>query len=80
MEITSYIEQAKVTYPNGYADYITKYPQDTPISWNDIFDIGYSKEVKVGEFFTITDFSDMDTWSNEKLWTFLGWIEYNSNK
>lgn len=80
MELNEYIEQAERDYPNGYADYIAKYPEDTPEAWELNLELHDNREMVVNDFWIIKTFADMAEWDNNKMWTFLGWLEYNHNK
>ena len=80
MTLNEYIAQAEQEYPNGYSDYIAKYPEDTPEAWELNLDMRENREIKVNDVLTIKSFKDMPNWDKNILWTFLGWVEYNFNK
>ena len=77
MELKDYITQAEQEYPNGYADYIKKYPNDTPEIWQAILEATPEKVIKYNDNLNINSFLDMAEWDNNKLWTVLGTVEYN---
>lgn len=78
MGINEYIQQAREDYPNGYSDYINKYPTDTVDVWVRIYK---DREIEVNGFlYNASELSIMDMWENDKLWTFLGNVEYVSNQ
>jgi hypothetical protein len=80
MTMAECLEQAERDYPNGYSDYITKYPTDTVAQWEDVLQNIYGGEIKVNDMFIIKSFIDMPNWDKNKLWVFLAHVEYNSNK
>lgn len=79
MEITEYIEQAKVTYPNGYADYISQYPAETPELWAGNFEDGRTEQAN-GYSFAQEDILKMNEWDTDRFWTFMAIVEYNYSK
>jgi hypothetical protein len=70
-----YIEAAERDYPNGYSDYITKYPEDTVEVWEDVLQNIYGGVIKVNDNFIIKSFMDMPEWDKNKLWVFLAHVE-----
>ena len=79
MELYEYMKKAELDYPNGYADYIAKNPDDTPEAWELNLEMCNNREMVVNKFWIIKTFADMAEWDNNKLWTFLGWIDYEFN-
>lgn len=80
MTLDEYIAQAKRDYPNGYSDYIAAEPEDTPEAWDETLEMCKNKQMIINDSWVISSFADMPDWENEKLWTFLGWNEYNFSK
>jgi hypothetical protein len=78
MELNDYIQQAREQYPNGYSDYINKYPTDTIDLWLSIYK-DTEREVN-GFLYNKSELSIMDMWDKDKLWTFLGEIEYYASQ
>ena len=74
------MKQAEREFPNGYADYIAKFPEDTPESWELNLDLYENQEMHITDFWTIKTFADMADWDNNRLWAFLGWLEFKHNK
>ena len=74
MEIN--IDKAKADYPNGFSDYLTKYPQDTKKTWSIVMKDSEPR-IHNGFNFEPKEYQDMDTWPNEKFWTFITLVEEN---
>lgn len=76
MKIEAYITQAKEDYPNGYSDYISKYPNETPDRWAMNFDEG--RVEKAGDYtFALKDILEMNNWEPDRFWTFMALVDYN---
>jgi flavorubredoxin len=79
MELNDYINQAQQRYPNGYADYYKENGDETDYWFNEYKENNRSYEAN-GYLFNYEEMAMMDTWSNEKFWTFVANIDYNFNK
>ena len=78
MTLQEEIQKARQDYPNGYSDYITKYPTDTIELWITNYSDGRVEEAN-GSRFDKSEMSIMDMWEAEKFYTFMGLTEYNIN-
>lgn len=76
MNLEEHINKARLDYPNGYSDYIAKYPTDTIELWKGIYEDGKVDEVN-GYKFDFKEMSYMRRWNKEKFWAFMGSVEFN---
>ena len=76
MTLEEHINKAREDYPNGYSDYIAKYPTDTIDLWISNYPVGDVDTVN-GYTFDRAEMSIMDMWEKEKFYSFIGLTEYN---